>query len=69
MAIVSSKKPNKDQLKSLIFALNVCKHVKSNAIVLAKNISTIGIGSGQPNRLDSCKIAINKANQFFPLQN
>ena len=68
LTIVSNKKPNKDQLKSLIFALNVCKHVKSNAIVLAKNISTIGIGSGQPNRLDSCKIAINKANQFLPLQ-
>ena len=68
LTIVSNKKPNKDQLKSLIFALNVCKHVKSNAIVIAKNISTIGIGSGQPNRLDSCKIAINKANQFLPLQ-
>ena len=49
-----------------LFALNICKHVKSNAIVLVKNKSTIGIGSGQPNRLDSCKIAIDKAKQFFP---
>tara|TARA_B100000315_G_scaffold138679_1_gene127750 strand:+ start:2278 stop:3825 length:1548 start_codon:yes stop_codon:yes gene_type:complete len=66
LTVVSNKKPNKYQLKSLIFALRVCKYVKSNAIVLAKNISTIGIGSGQPNRLDSCKIAINKANEFLP---
>ena len=64
--IVSKKKPSKDQFDDLIFAFNVCKNVKSNAIVLAKNITTIGIGSGQPNRLDSCKIAINKAKQFLP---
>ena len=40
--------------------------VKSNAIVLANNKSTIGIGSGQPSRLDSCKIASNKAFNFLP---
>lgn len=66
LTVVSNKKPNENQLKSLIFALNICRYVKSNAIVLVKNKSTIGIGSGQPNRLDSCKIAIDKANQFFP---
>ena len=38
--------------------------LKSNAIVLSKNFSTIGIGAGQPSRLDSCKIAIQKAKQF-----
>ena len=65
LKVVSKKKPNKSQLQSLIFAMNVCKHVKSNAIVIAKDKSTIGIGSGQPNRLDSCKIAINKAKQFL----
>jgi len=62
--IVSKKKPNKSQLKNLIFAFNVCRYVKSNAIVLASQQSTVGIGSGQPNRLDSCKIAIDKMNKF-----
>ena len=64
--IVSKKKPSTSQLKSLMFAFNICKFVKSNAIVLANNKSTIGIGSGQPNRLDSCKIASNKALKFVP---
>ena len=64
--IVSKRKPSKDQIKSLNFAFNVSKYVSSNAIVLVKNKSTIGIGSGQPSRLDSCKIAINKALEFNP---
>ena len=51
-------------MKNLIFAFNVCRYVKSNAIVLAANESTTGIGSGQPSRLDSCKIAINKMKKF-----
>ncbi len=62
--VVSKKKPTKSQLKNLIFAFNVCRYVKSNAIVLASNQTTIGIGSGQPSRLDSCKIAIDKMNRF-----
>ena len=62
--VVSKKKPNKTQLKNLIFAFNVCKYVKSNAIVIACRETTIGIGSGQPNRLDSCLIAIDKMNKF-----
>ena len=61
--IVSKKKPNKSQLKNLIFAFNVCRHVKSNAIVLASDNATVGIGSGQPSRLDSCQIAIDKMNK------
>ena len=67
--IVSKKKPNKSQLKNLIFAFNVCRYVKSNAIVLASQKSTVGIGSGQPSRLDSCKIAIEKMNKFQNLKN
>ena len=63
--IVSKKKPNQSQIKNLIFAFNVCRYVKSNAIVLATNETTAGIGSGQPSRLDSCKIAINKMNKFI----
>ena len=66
LKIVTRKKPSKDQLKSLKFAFNICKFVKSNAIVLVNNKSTIGIGAGQPSRLDSCKIASNKALEFFP---
>ena len=62
--IVSKKKPNKFQLKNLIFAFNVCRYVKSNAIVLAAEEATVGIGSGQPSRLDSCQIAIDKMNKF-----
>ena len=46
------------------FENQICKYVKSNAIVLSNNFSTIGIGGGQPSRLDSCKIAIQKAKQF-----
>ena len=62
--VVSKKKPNKSQLKNLIFAFNVCRYVKSNAIVLVSQETTVGIGSGQPSRLDSCQIAIDKMNKF-----
>ena len=47
---------------------NVCKHVKSNAIVLSKNYSTVGIGSGQSSRIDSCKISIDKMNKIDNLE-
>ena len=62
--IVSKKKPTKLQFKNLIFAFNICRYVKSNAIVLAANEATVGIGSGQPSRLDSCQIAIDKMHKF-----
>ena len=62
--VVSKKKPTTSQFNDLIFALNVCRYVKSNAIVLASNKTTIGIGSGQPSRLDSCQIAIDKMKKF-----
>ena len=62
--VVSKKKPSKSQLDNLIFAFNVCRYVKSNSIVLASDKSTIGIGSGQPSRLDSCQIAIDKMMKF-----
>ena len=67
--IVSRKKPNKIQFENLIFAFNVCRFVKSNAIVLASNKTTVGIGSGQPSRLDSCNIAIDKMNKFNKTKN
>ena len=63
--IVSKKKPNSEQMKNLIFAFNICRYTKSNAIVLARNETTVGIGSGQPSRLDSCQIAIDKMKKFM----
>ena len=64
LKFVSKKKPNKKILSNLLFAFNICRNVKSNAIVLTRDKSSIGIGSGQPSRLDSCKIAIDKMNKF-----
>ena len=66
--VVSKRKPSKNQFDNLIFAFNVCRYVKSNAIVLASNQSTVGIGSGQPSRLDSCQIAINKMKKFVRIK-
>ena len=67
--VVSKKKPTSKQMKDLIFAFNICRYVKSNAIVLAANGTTAGIGSGQPSRLDSCQIAINKMKKFINTKN
>ncbi len=67
--IVSKRKPNRSQINNLIFAFNVCRYTKSNAIILASNKSTIGIGSGQTSRLDSCEIAIDKMNKFSRIKN
>ena len=65
--IVSKKKPGSKTFNNLVFAFNVCRSVKSNAIVLTKDKATVGIGSGQPSRIDSCKIAINKMNKFHKI--
>ncbi len=62
--VVSKKKPNKIQFENLLFAFNISRHVKSNAIVLVGDKTTVGIGSGQPSRVDSCQIAINKMRKF-----
>ena len=66
LKFVTKNKPSKKELDKIEFAFNVCKYVKSNAIVLTNNLSTIGIGAGQPSRLDSCIIASNKAKKFQP---
>jgi AICAR transformylase/IMP cyclohydrolase PurH (only IMP cyclohydrolase domain in Aful) len=58
---VTDKKPTDDQIIDLLFAWKVCKYVKSNAIVFAKNQQTIGIGAGQMSRVNSAKIASLKA--------
>ena len=64
LKFVTKNKPSQKEIKEIEFAFNVSKYVKSNAIVLTNNFSTIGIGAGQPSRLDSCKIAVLKAKQF-----
>ena len=64
LKFVTKNKPNTQELKEIEFSFNISKYVKSNAIVLTNNFSTIGVGAGQPSRLDSCKIAIQKARQF-----
>ena len=60
---VSNKTSSKKEIDDLIFAFRVCKHVKSNAIVLAKNKQTVGIGAGQMSRIDATKLAIMKTNK------
>ena len=67
--IVSKVKPSKKTFQNLIFAFNVCRFVKSNAIVLTNEKSTVGIGSGQSSRLDSCDVAIKKMNEFHNISN
>ena len=58
---VSNKKAPRKTLEDLIFSFRVCKHVKSNSIVLAKNKQTIGIGAGQMSRVDATKLSLMKA--------
>lgn len=58
---VTKRQPSDGEMRDLIFAMTVAKHVKSNAIVYAKNNATVGIGAGQMSRLDSSRIAARKA--------
>jgi len=58
---VTKRAPSAAEIADLIFADTVAKHVKSNAIVFAKDGATVGIGAGQPSRVDSAKIAVAKA--------
>ena len=75
---VTNRKPTEEELEQLLFAWNVVKHVKSNAIVLVKNNMTIGVGAGQMNRVGAARIAIEQAQEkakgsvmgsdaFFPM--
>ena len=59
--VVSDRTPSPDELAELLFAWNVCKHVKSNAIVVTGNLTTKGCGAGQMNRVGSVKIALEQA--------
>lgn len=59
--LVSGERPAEEEMTNLIFAWKACRAVKSNAIVLAKNSATVGIGMGQVNRVDSCRLAVERA--------
>ena len=59
--LVSGERPDAEEMTNLIFAWKACRAVKSNAIVLAKNSATVGIGMGQVNRVDSCRLAVERA--------
>ncbi len=64
MKTVTSRKPSDDEMKDMIFAMKVCKHTKSNAVIYVKDGRTLGIGGGQPSRVDSSMLAVNKAKRF-----
>jgi len=60
---VTERAPTEEELQALRFAWKVCRHVKSNAIVFARGTATVGIGTGQPSRVDSVKLAAMKAGE------
>lgn len=61
---VTSINPSENEINDLLFAAKICKHTKSNAIVLAKNLQLLGSGTGQTSRVDALNQAINKAKHF-----
>jgi phosphoribosylaminoimidazolecarboxamide formyltransferase / IMP cyclohydrolase len=67
LRVVTARLPTAAEMADLRFAFAVCKHVKSNAIVFAKEGATVGIGAGQMSRLDSVKIAVAKASEAATL--
>ena len=63
MEVVTERKPSEAEWGEMLFAWKVCKHVRSNAIVLARSLATVGIGAGQMSRVDSVRLAIEKARE------
>jgi phosphoribosylaminoimidazolecarboxamide formyltransferase/IMP cyclohydrolase len=61
--VPTKRRPSDDEMAQLLFAWRVCKTVKSNAIVLAKDDVTVGVGGGQPNRVNSARIAVEQAGE------
>ena len=61
MEVVTQRKPSEEEWGELLLAMRICKHVRSNAIVLARELGTVGIGAGQMSRVDSVRIAVDKA--------
>ena len=66
MRAMGAKQPSESQWRDMLFAWTVCRHVRSNAIVIAAGGATIGIGAGQMSRVDAVRIAIEKAQAFRP---
>src|SRR5919199_3747999 len=64
--VVSERAPTVEETRALRFAWRAVKHVKSNAIVLARETRTVGIGAGQMSRVDSVRIAVEKAGERVP---
>lgn len=65
LKVVSKKKPTPEEMESLLFAWEISKFVKSNSIVLTQGKHTVGIGMGQPSRVDSVKLAVGRLNDYF----
>ncbi len=63
LRVVTRRSPTEEEWRSLQFAWTVCKHVKSNAIVLARGTEVVGVGAGQMSRVDSVRMAVWKAGQ------
>ncbi len=61
LKVVTERQPSAEEKRALLFAWKVCKHVKSNAIVYARDGQTVGVGAGQMSRVDSCKVGAMKA--------
>jgi phosphoribosylaminoimidazolecarboxamide formyltransferase/IMP cyclohydrolase len=61
MQVVSERRPTEAEWNEMLFAWKVCKHVRSNAIVLSRDLATVGIGAGQMSRVDSVRLAIEKS--------
>ena len=61
LKVVSKRPPTPEETRALLFAWKVCKHVKSNAILYARDGQTVGVGAGQTSRVDSCKLGAMKA--------
>ena len=61
MQVATKRKPTEEEWGELLFGMRVCKHVRSNAIVISKGLGTVGIGAGQMSRVDSVRIAVDKA--------
>jgi phosphoribosylaminoimidazolecarboxamide formyltransferase/IMP cyclohydrolase len=69
LQFVTEKRPSDQEIRALLLAWTVCKHVKSNAIVFATGQQTLGVGAGQMNRVDSVRIAAMRAERFnLPLK-
>src|SRR5690625_3288117 len=78
LEVVTDRQPTADEIENLLFSWKAVKHVKSNAIVLAKDKQTVGIGAGQMNRVGAAKVALEQADEkakgavlasdaFFPM--